>query len=73
MRFGELRRALPGEVSARVLSARLKQLAEMKLVHREDIGSVPPHVVYSLTPAGKRLDRFLIAIEKLAEELPFEF
>lgn len=59
MRFGELRRALPGAVSARVLSARLKELEAYELVIRHDTGKKPLHVEYRLTEDGRRLDAVL--------------
>jgi DNA-binding HxlR family transcriptional regulator len=73
MRFGALRRALPGDVSARVLSARLKQLVSAGLVHRHDVGSVPPHVIYSLTQDGERADDLLGGVERLSNELDLAF
>jgi DNA-binding HxlR family transcriptional regulator len=68
-RFGELQRALPGAVSARVLSSRLKLLTELGLVNRHDVGTVPPHVIYSLTDDGKLLDALLVEIERLSNEM----
>lgn len=59
MRFSELRRALPGAVSARVLSARLKELEAYELVIRHDTGKKPLHVEYRLTEDGRRLDAVL--------------
>lgn len=59
IRFGALRRGLAGNVSARVLSVRLKELEGLGLVSRVDAGTVPMHVEYSLTPAGHRLDAVL--------------
>lgn len=56
VRFGALRRALPGEISARVLSNRLKDLEEEGFVVRRDLGTMPLHVEYSLTPRGRLLD-----------------
>jgi DNA-binding HxlR family transcriptional regulator len=56
IRFGALRRALPGEISARVLSNRLKALEEEGFVVRRDLGTLPLHVEYSLTPRGRLLD-----------------
>ncbi|OQW55940.1 MAG: hypothetical protein A4S14_11160 [Proteobacteria bacterium SG_bin9] len=67
MRFGELRRALPGAVSARVLSARLKELEAYELVRRHDTGKKPLHVEYSLTDDGRRLDVFLQRSEFAAD------
>ena len=69
MRFGALRRALPGAISARVLSARLKELEAHGLVSRHDAGSRPLHVEYRLTAAGRRLDAALRRGEALAEGL----
>lgn len=68
MRFGELRRALPGAVSARVLSARLKELEAYELVTRHDTGKKPLHVEYSLTDDGRRLDVFLQRSELAADQ-----
>jgi len=69
MRFGALRRALPGAVSARVLSARLKELESHRLVSRHDAGALPLHVEYRLTQEGKRLDAELRRSEALAGKL----
>lgn len=69
LRFGALRRALPGEVSARVLSARLKQLAAAGLIHRQDISAVPPHVIYSLTERGRQADALLNKVERLSNRI----
>ncbi|WP_202312986.1 winged helix-turn-helix transcriptional regulator [Mesorhizobium sp. L-8-10] len=56
IRFGALRRALPGDISARVLSQRLKALEDEGLVVRRDFGTMPLHVEYSLTSKGRALD-----------------
>lgn len=69
MRFGALRRALPGAVSARVLSGRLKELESYGLVSRHDAGKMPLHVEYRLTADGRRLDAALRRSEALAGEL----
>src|SRR5579875_3747152 len=53
-RFGEVRRLL-GEVSDKVLAAQLRELEADGIVLRESAGTVPPRVVYSLTPAGAEL------------------
>ena len=68
MRFAELQRQLPG-VSAKVLSARLKQLEMLALVKREDKGTTPPHVIYRLTPYGRSINEFLAGIELEARQL----
>lgn len=51
LRFGELKRALPG-VSPKVLSATLKRLEDAGLLHREAFAEVPVRVEYSLTELG---------------------
>jgi DNA-binding HxlR family transcriptional regulator len=68
MRFAELQRQLPG-VSAKVLSARLKQLEMLALLEREDKGTNPPHVIYRLTPYGHSVNEFLAGIELKARQL----
>jgi DNA-binding HxlR family transcriptional regulator len=68
LRFAELQRQLPG-VSAKVLSARLKQLEMLTLVAREDKGTSPPHVIYQLTPYGRSINEFLAGIESEARQL----
>jgi|SRR5580704_7535119 DNA-binding HxlR family transcriptional regulator len=66
LRFGELRYQLPGQVSARVLSARLKELERLSIVEREDKKTSPPHVVYRLSSHGRALDELLRSIEQQA-------
>jgi len=70
VRFSALRRALPGAVSARVLSTRLKELEALGLVRRDDTGMKPLKVAYSLTDAGLRLDAALGDFEMAARGLP---
>ena len=69
MRFGALRRALPGAVSARVLSARLKELETCGLVSRHDAGKLPLHVEYRLTNDGRLLHAALRRSEALTGRL----
>ncbi len=71
IRFGALRRALPGAISARVLSLRLKTLEAHGLVTRTDIGAKPLHVEYSLTPEGRNLDAALRRNEILSARFNF--
>jgi DNA-binding HxlR family transcriptional regulator len=54
MRFGELRKAIPG-LSDRLLSQRLRELEEEGLVEREVEAGTPVRVTYSLTEVGEDL------------------
>jgi DNA-binding HxlR family transcriptional regulator len=69
LRFAELQRQLPGRVSAKVLSGRLKQLERLAIVEREDKGAKPPHVEYRLTPFGRALSDLLAGIELQTRQL----
>jgi DNA-binding HxlR family transcriptional regulator len=69
LRFAELQRQLPGDVSAKVLSARLKQLETLDMVVRDDKGTSPPHVEYRLTPYGRSIDGLLENLELKARDL----
>lgn len=69
MRFGALRRALPGAVSARVLSIRLKELESYGLVSRHDAGRLPLHIEYALTSNGRVLHTTLRRSEALTRGL----
>ena len=67
LRFGELRRQVPG-ISEAVLISQLKELEHDGLVERIDFKTVPPHVEYRLTPIGATLDDALWAIHEWAGE-----
>jgi DNA-binding HxlR family transcriptional regulator len=54
MRFGELRKAIPG-LSDRLLSQRLRELEDEGLVQREVEAGTPVRVTYSLTEVGDAL------------------
>ena len=69
LRFTELQRQLPGRVSAKVLSGRLKQLERLTIVERQDKGPKPPHVEYRLTPFGHALSDLLAGIELQTRQL----
>lgn len=61
-RFGELRHDMP-RISARTLSARLRDLEHLALVQRLPLDTSPPSAEYRLTELGREL---LPAIDTLA-------
>jgi DNA-binding HxlR family transcriptional regulator len=62
-RFGELRHDIP-QISARVLSARLRELEARGLVTRRLLDTSPPSAEYALTGYGREL---LPAIQAIIE------
>jgi DNA-binding HxlR family transcriptional regulator len=52
LRNGELVRAVDG-ISQKMLTQTLRELEDAHIVSREDFQTIPPHVVYELTPLGK--------------------
>ncbi|MGW0480038.1 winged helix-turn-helix transcriptional regulator [Nonomuraea sp. NPDC003214] len=67
VRFGELRRAVPG-ISERVLIQQLREMEANGLVHREVYHQVPPKVEYSLTEFGQSLNTALAPLGAWGEE-----
>src|SRR5690349_16787097 len=60
-RFSELKSDIPG-ISAKMLAARLKQLAASGVVEREVMPTSPPTVEYRLTDLGLQLKPAISAI-----------
>lgn len=67
VRFGELKRAVPG-ISERVLIQQLREMETTGLLHREVYHQVPPKVEYSLTDFGHSLDAAMAALGEWGEE-----
>ncbi|MEV7551728.1 helix-turn-helix domain-containing protein [Amycolatopsis sp. NPDC089917] len=67
VRFGELRRAVPG-ISERVLILQLREMETTGLLHREVYHQVPPKVEYSLTEFGDSLNTAMAALGEWGEE-----
>ena len=63
MRYGELRRALPG-ISEPVLIVQLKELRQAGVIERIDFQTVPPRVEYRLTEVGRSLHKTLIELDR---------
>lgn len=62
-RYSELKKAMP-EITEKVLIQHLKELEQDKLILREALPVVPPHVKYSLTKSGKEMEPILAAMAK---------
>lgn len=67
-RFGELRTDIP-PVSAKVLTARLRELETKGVVTRNVMPTSPPSVEYSLTPLGRELVPAINAIVAIGHKL----
>ncbi len=67
-RFGELRTDIP-PVSAKVLTARLRELETKGVVTRNVMPTSPPSVEYALTPLGRELVPAINAIVTIGHKL----
>ena len=67
-RFSELRRAMPA-ISAKVLSARLKDLEQRGVLYRAVLATAPPSVEYTLTDLGEELIPAIRAIVEVGSKL----
>ncbi len=65
-RFNALRRRVQG-VSEKMLAQTLQALERDGFVHREARPTIPPHVEYSLTPAGQEVARRLLGLIEVLE------
>lgn len=64
-RFGELRRKVSG-ISQKILTEKLRELETAKLVNREYQPTIPPTVIYSITPHSQKLGFILKQLGELA-------
>lgn len=67
-RFGELRHDIP-PISARVLSARLRELESKGLITRQLLDTSPPSAEYALTDLGRELVPAIQAIYDVGMKL----
>ncbi|MBO0333618.1 helix-turn-helix transcriptional regulator [Sneathiella sp. CAU 1612] len=65
LRFGQLSALIP-DISAKVLTDRLRKLEASGLVHRDYQPTVPPTVYYSLTDRGAELHEVLQGLNEVA-------
>lgn len=70
-RFGELRADIAG-ISAKVLSARLKDLEDKGVIVRTLMASSPPSAEYSLSALGKELLPAIDEIARIGERLKLQ-
>src|SRR5579885_1463000 len=70
-RFGELRHDIP-RISARVLSARLRELESRGMITRRVLDTSPPSAEYELTELGLELLPAIDAIVKVGMKLKHE-
>lgn len=54
-RFSDLKRRVPG-ITQKMLTQKLRELEEERIVNRKVYAEVPPRVEYSLTEFGKQLE-----------------
>lgn len=66
LRFGELRRRMPG-VTPRMLTNQLRELEADGLIERVVYPQVPPKVEYSLSPTGRSMEPLLHALRAWGE------
>ena len=65
LRFGEIAARIP-DISAKVLTDRLRKLEASGLVNRDYRPTVPPTVYYSLTERGRELHGVLQGLNEVA-------
>jgi len=70
-RNGELLRKIDG-ISQKMLTQTLRGLEDLNLVRRIDMGTIPPHVEYELTKAGKELREKICSFDRWVEQNMFE-
>jgi DNA-binding HxlR family transcriptional regulator len=67
-RFGDLKRDLVN-VSAKVLTTRLREMEEKGIITREVKPTSPPTVEYALTDVGRKIGPALQSIVEVGEEI----
>ena len=67
LRFGELRKSIPG-ITEKMLIQQLKKFENNNLVTRTVYSQVPPKVEYSLTEHGKSLKTIMQSIKQWGDD-----
>lgn len=68
IRFNELQRQMPEEMTHTTLSRQLKNLEQEGLVIRTEYNQIPPKVEYTLSEIGKRFKPVLSELKLWGEE-----
>ncbi len=68
VRFNELLRLMPEEMTHTTLSRQLKSLEKEGLIIRNEYKIIPPKVEYSLSPVGQGFKEVLKALEVWSKE-----
>ena len=68
IRFNELQRRMPVDMTHTTLSRQLKQLEEEGLIQRVEYSQIPPKVEYSLTDIGKKFEKVLDVLGEWGKE-----
>ena len=67
LRFGELKRSIPG-ITEKMLIQQLKKFENNNLVTRTVYSQIPPKVEYSLTEHGKSLKTIMLSIKQWGDD-----
>ncbi|SFR88489.1 winged helix-turn-helix transcriptional regulator [Anaeromicropila populeti] len=68
LRFNELQRRMPEEMTHTTLSRQLKTLEEEGLIVRKEYAQIPPKVEYQLSEIGKKFKKVLDVLGEWGEE-----
>ncbi len=68
VRFNELKRRMPEEMTHTTLSRQLKTLEKEGLILRKEYAQIPPKVEYSLSEIGMKFKKVLEALGEWGEE-----
>lgn len=68
VRFNELQRRMPEEMTHTTLSRQLKTLEEEGLINRQEYSQIPPKVEYSLSEIGVKFKGVLAVLEEWGSE-----
>lgn len=68
VRFNELQRKMPEEITHTTLSRQLKALEKDGLIIRTEYKQIPPKVEYSLSEIGEKFKKVLVALEQWGNE-----